>query len=103
MQRPGEAKQERSECASQRQPEQPAVGEPGNPALDPAPAAPRAQEEEGLPAKRIKVPHLVWSWIGRQRNTLVELDRAPEPEGGGQHARRPEPEPDQHEGKYGEQ
>ena len=103
MQRPAEADQEPGERTSRRQPEQPAVGEPGNPSLDPTPAAPGTQEEEGLPAERVEEPHLVRPWIGRQRDTLVELDRAPEPEGGGKHARRPEPEPNQHEGEHGEQ
>src|SRR4029450_630357 len=103
MQRPAEANQEPSERASQRQPEQPAVSEPGDPALYPPPATPRTQEEEGLPAKWVEVPPLVWSWIAPQRNPLVELDRAPEPEGGDKHACRPEPEPNEHEGEHGEQ
>src|SRR5215831_12609204 len=103
MQRPAKANQERSKRANRRQPEQPAVGEPGDLALYPTPATPRAQEEEGLPAERVEVPHLVRSWIGRQRKVLVELDRTPEPEGGGKHARWPEPEPNEHEKKDSEQ
>jgi hypothetical protein len=79
------------------------VGEPGNPALDPTPAAPGTQEEEGLPAERVEEPHMVRSWIGWQRKTLVELGRTPEPEGGGKHARRPAPEPDEHEREHGQQ
>src|SRR5215831_334655 len=63
MQRPAKANQERSERARYRQPEQPAVSEPGNPALVSTPAAPRPQEEEGLPAERVEVSHLVRSWI----------------------------------------
>src|SRR5262245_34040863 len=103
MQRPAKANQESSKRARYRQPEQPAVDEPGDVAMYPTPAAPRAQEEEGLPAKRVEVPHLVRSWIGRQRNALVELDRTPKPEGGGEYTRRPEPEPNEHEGEHGEQ
>src|SRR5437899_3354539 len=103
MQGPAEADQESGERASRSQPKQPAAGEPGYPALDPAPAAPRAEEEECLPAERVEEPHLVRPWIGRQGNTLGELDRAPEPEGSGKHAGRPEPEPNKHEGEHGEQ
>src|SRR5437899_12092208 len=103
MQRPTEANQEPNERASRRQSEQPAVGEPGDVALCPTPAAPRAQEAQGLPTERVEVPHLVWSSIGRQRKALVELYRAPEPEGGDEHARRPEPEPNKYEGEHSEQ
>src|SRR5262249_53181333 len=101
--RPGEANQQPSKRTSRRQPEQPAVGEPGDLALYPTPAAPRAQEEESLPAEWVEEPHLVWSWIGRQRNALVELHRAPEPEGSGKHAGWPEREPKENEREQGEQ
>src|SRR5439155_25776018 len=92
MQRPTEANQEPIERASRRQSEQPAIGEPGDLALCPTPAAPRAQEEQGLPTERVEVPHLVWAWIGRQRKVPVELYRARKPEGGDEHAGRPEPD-----------
>src|SRR4029434_11288173 len=97
MQRPATANEESGEPTSHHQPEQPAIGEPGNASLDPTPATPGTQEEESLPAEGIEDPHFIRPWIGSQRDMFVELDRTPEPKGGGKHTRWPEPEPNQHE------
>ena len=71
--------------------------------MDVPPAKPCAQQEERLPGERIERPHPVGARIGRQRDSIVELDRQPERERGQKYHSRPGPETRQHEGENRQQ